>query len=371
MANNISSSSANYSPGTDQYLNNFYKNSFTISSGQNDAVIAYFETINQDKESAKILASSVVYTSIAQGVDPLIILEQLRMMSDDDRNKFLSMFLNFNRIGSSQLGIRTQKKYISYIQRLITPPPSSFADGSSPERAAKNARSIKKLTGTTKNDFYWLLGYDNIPMHVYCDMTGSEAGSNQGGWMRMDNALIHRYRTTGIRESLRGFTYNNSLNGGYNTSNPADGQLRGIIWDLGVNLTFSGVRIKRVKFNCIGGQDGYLTYDGPQPDWGFGYPTDTMVTDLIAGNYNLGNNFSSYGWSIGNGYTGPSNLVRLYKKAPLSEWPPQFSGLVTLSEAAFYQYDSTDLDTGRYIYYYESDSASEFNNLIEYVIWLR
>lgn len=371
MANNLQTSTANYSPSTDQYLNNYYKPGFTVSGIQNDAVVAYFESINPNREAAKILASSIIYTSMAQGIDPLVVLDQIRNMSADDRNKFLSMFLNFNRVGSSQLGIRGPKKYVGYIERLITPPPSSFADGSSPERAAKNARSIKQLTNEQRSGFYWIKGFNDIPMQVYCDMNGSEAGSTEGGWMRFDNALVHRYRTTGIGESLRGFRYNTGLNGAYNTNNPANGQLRGIRWDLGPFVTVTGIRIKRVKFNCVGGQDGYNSYDGPQPNWGANGPTDQMVTDFIEANYDLGNNYSTYGWSIGNGYAGPGNLVRVYKQAPTSEWPPQFAGLVTLSQLSFYQYDSTDLVTGRYLYYYESDSATEYNNLIDYTIWLR
>lgn len=371
MANNIYSSSANFSPSSEKFLNNFYKPGFTINSLQNDAVTSYFEGITNNKDSAKILASSVVYTSIAQGIDPLIVLDQLKNMIPEDRAKFMSMFLNFNRVGSSQLGIRSQKKYASYIERLINPPPSSYADGLTPERAARNALAIKELNNELPNGFYWVKGYNDNPMQVYCDMNGSEAGSPNGGWMRFDNALVHRYRTIAINESMRGFIYNTSLNGAYNSSSLIDGQLRGIVWDLGPFIKFSGVRIKRVKFNCVGGQDGYYTYDAPQPNWGTGLPTDEMVTSYIDNSYILGNNFHSYGWSVGNGRPGVGNLVRLYKKAPVAEWPAQFSGLVTLSEAAFYQYNSTDLATGRYIYYYESDSIGEFNNLIDYTIWLR
>lgn len=371
MANNLYSSSANYNSSSEKFLNNFYKPGYTINSLQNDAVIAYFEGITQNKESAKILASSIVYTSVAQGVDPLVVLDQLKNMQPEDRSKFLSMFLNFNRVGSSQLGVRGPKKYAAHIQRLISPPTSSYADGSSPDRAAKNARYIKDLTNEQRSGFYWIKGYKDHPMHIYCDMTGNEVGSSVGGWMKFDNALVHRYRTLAINESMRGFYYNTLLNGAYNTIGPVDGQLRGIVWDLGPFINFTGIRIQRIKFNCVDGQDGYYTYDAPTPNWGGGNPTDEMVVSFIENNYLLGNNFTTYGWSIGNGMAGPGNLVRLYKQAQVSEWPAQFAGLVTLSQTAFFQYDSTDLKTGRYIYYYESDSPTEFNNLIDYNIWLR
>jgi hypothetical protein len=372
MANNLNQSSANYSPGSDQFLNNFYKPGFTVSSKQNDFVLAFFETVTGNTESAKILSSSVIYTAIAQGVDPIVIVEQMRQMSDEDRDKFVSMFLNFNRIGSSQLGMRSPSKYRSYIERLINPPPSSYADGSSPQRAASNALAIKELTGASTNGFYWIRGYNSQPIEIYCDMTGAEVGSTVGGWMRFDHTLVHRYRQIAIDDRVVGYDYNTNLPGAYNAVNPQNGLLRGIRWDLGSTINFTGVRIKRVKFSNIGGQDGWVTYDGPQPNWGAGNPTDQMVADLIDSvQPNLGDNFHSYGWSVGNGMPGPGNLVRLYKQAPVSEWVAQFVGLITLSSAAFYQYDSTDLTTGRYIYYYESDGAQEYNNLIDYTIWLR
>lgn len=371
MANNLSQSSANYSPGTEQYLNNFYKPGFTVSASQNDIVTAFFESTTGNRESAAILSSSVIYTAIAQGVDPLVIIDQIKSMSEEDRQKFLSMFLNFNRVGSSQLGYRGPIKYRSHIQRLINPPPSAYADGSSPERAASNARAIKAINQTAPTGFYWIRGLDGMPMQIYCDMTGTEANSTVGGWMRFDNNFVHRYRGGALDEVGVGYIYDASIMGAYNVVNVRNGILRGIRWDLGGSIQFTGVRINRVKFNCVGGQDGYFTYDAPQPDWGGGNPSDQMVVNITEQEYNLGNNFHSYGWSVGNGQAGPGNLVRLYKKANISEWPPQFSGLVTLSATAFYQYDSTDLTAGRYIYYYESDGAAEYNNLIDYTIWLR
>lgn len=369
MANNLTTSKANYSIGSSDYLNNFYKPNYTITSNQNTAVIAFFENITQDYESAKILASSVVYTSIAQGVDPMTVIDQLKNMDGENRNKFISMFLNFNRIGTSQLGIHTTSKYNKYIQRMINPPPTSYADGSSPEKAANNARSIQKLTGTKQSDYYWIRGYNNSPMQVYCDMTGSESGSTLGGWMRFDNNLVMRYSGSSISQEYKGYFF--TATGGYTINNPGNGIMRGVVWDLGTNLKFSGVRITQIKFNCVNGQDGYQTYDGPSPDWGGGLPTNEQVINFIQEEISLGGNFSSYGWSVGNGYATTNDLIRLYKKANVSEWPPQFSGLVTLSSSAFFQYDSTSLVNGRYLYYYESDSTTEYNNLLEYKIWLR
>lgn len=366
MANNLTTSSASNSSG--DYINNFYKPAYTVSSEQDSAVTAFFETITGDAGSARVLASSVIYTAIAQAVDPMTIIDQMRNMDEENRARFTTMFLNFNRIGTSQLGIHSRNQYNRYVQRMIEPPTSALADGSTPERAANSARAIKRLTGTSRSDYYWIRGFNNKPMQIYCDMTGSEAGSSQGGWMRVDPILIQRYRSSAIDESVKDYTPGTA---GTFTAQARNGILRGIKWDMGPNVKFGGVRITRVQFSCVGGQDGYNAADAPTPQWGGGNPTNTMVAGFVETDYDLGNNFTTYGWSVGNGGTNNIDLVRLYKQASVSEWPPQYVGTVTLTASAFYQYDTTDLVNGRYIYYYESDSATEYNNLLDYVIWLR
>jgi hypothetical protein len=366
MANNLVNSSAS-NTGTD-YINNFYKPAYTVSAEQDSAVTAFFETITGNSDSARILASSVIYTAIAQGVDPMTIVDQMKNMDEENRNRFTTMFLNFNRVGTSQLGIHARSRYNKYVQRMIQTPTTALADGSTPERAANNARTIKKLTGTSRSDYYWIRGINNQPMQVYCDMSGSEAGSTQGGWMKFDRILVERYRAKSINDFYKDYTPTNTAT---YTAQPRDGILRGIKWDLGPNIKFVGARITRVQSNCVGGQDGYYAADAPTPQWGGGNPTNTMVANFIDQDYNLGSNFTSYGWSIGNGGTNNNDLIRLYKQASPSEWPAQYVGTVTLSTSAFYQYDTTDLLNGRYIYYYESDGATEYNNLLDYVIWLR
>jgi len=203
-------------------------------------------------------------------------------------------------------------------------------------------------------------------------MTGNETNSTEGGWMRVDNQLTARYYQNGVKVDTFNYVNNPSPLGSFSVDiTSTNGILRGIRWDLGTSIRFSGVKITRIHFNNIGGQDGYFSSDAPIPQWGDGKPTDDMVVGFVDNTYFLGNNFHCYGWSIGNGNVGSGNLVRLYKQASESLWPAQFAGLITLNSTAFYQYETTDLTNGRYIYYYESDGAAEYNNLIDYTIWLR
>ena len=94
---------------------------FTVSQNLNDAVLGYFEKITTSKESAKIMASAIVYTSLAQRVDPMAVLAKFQGMSDEEKMNFLSMFLNLNRVGSSFLGTHSVPRISKYIKRAIIP----------------------------------------------------------------------------------------------------------------------------------------------------------------------------------------------------------------------------------------------------------
>jgi hypothetical protein len=153
---------------TQQYFNNFYVQPANIGPSENDAVVAYFQLITGDKETGKTLANAVVYTCIQQGLDPVSIVEQLKLFSDKNRlsnptyssetdkdaqdtnvynpttgtwsagNKqyanpgpsvpynnlseldaYLTMLLNLNRVGTSLLGLSNSPRTGKYIERTI------------------------------------------------------------------------------------------------------------------------------------------------------------------------------------------------------------------------------------------------------------
>ena len=352
------------------FFNNYMQPGFTVSSAINDIVIGHFEKIAESREAAEIMASAVIYTSLAQNVDPLAIIEKMNGMEEPDVAAYVNMFLNLNRVGSSYLGFHSAPTYKKYVKRTINPVSAVRFDGTTPERAAPSARYLKDVIGAITNTTYWIRGFDNTPMLAYCDMTGSEAGSSVGGWMRFDQALVSANRGRGIRDNLKNYIYAN--NGTYNAI-PTESTVRGIRWDLGPNLKFSGARCQLIKFVSVGGQDGYAAVDAPVPTWAGARPNDLEVTNFIDSNVTLGSgtNVACFGVSTGNGLPGPSNLARLYKgRASSTEWPDQHVGNVTLSAGSFIQYDQR-ISNGRYVYYYESDSITEYNNLEQYRIWLR
>lgn len=151
---------ANLPPTTNQeptaeYFNNFFERDYFTSQNVDDAVTGYFESITGDKESARVLASTVLMTSLSQGIDPMSIIDELRRLSQKNKNSapaesnytsrvnsatdkyatpgpssrgqfneidaYLTVFLNLNRAGTSLLGISNQPQTNKYVQRAILP----------------------------------------------------------------------------------------------------------------------------------------------------------------------------------------------------------------------------------------------------------
>ena len=104
------------------YFNNFFIHNNTVSADQNDALVSYFENqTNGNKTSAQILASAVVATSVAQGLNPMEVLQRFTQLTKGELNLFLATFLNLNRVGTSYLGVNNQPAINKYIQRSILP----------------------------------------------------------------------------------------------------------------------------------------------------------------------------------------------------------------------------------------------------------
>lgn len=103
------------------FFNNYYKPEFSISQDVDSAILAHFEKITKNKESAKILASSVIYTSLATNIDPMETLAKFTTMSGDDLTAYTTLFLNLNRVGTSYLGISNSNKIGKYVERTLLP----------------------------------------------------------------------------------------------------------------------------------------------------------------------------------------------------------------------------------------------------------
>ena len=106
---------------TPEYFNNYFKQQINVSENANDAIFSFFEKITDNKESAIALANAVIYTSRSQGMDPMVTLDQFAKLEKTQLSSYICMFLNFNRIGTSLLGINNQPIQNKYIERSILP----------------------------------------------------------------------------------------------------------------------------------------------------------------------------------------------------------------------------------------------------------
>lgn len=114
----LAENTAGQTPG---FFNNFYQPGFTVSQNIDDAILSFFEKITSSRESAKIMASSVIYTSLAQNIDPMETLQKFSSMNSEDLSAYVAMFLNLNRVGTSYLGINNRPRTGKYVARMLRP----------------------------------------------------------------------------------------------------------------------------------------------------------------------------------------------------------------------------------------------------------
>jgi len=123
MANNLTTTSTrtDLTSESSTFFNNYLQSNFSISSDINGAVLAQFEKITGNTESARVLASAVIYTSQAQKVDPMLVVDKIRTMNKDESMTYLNLFLNLNRVGTSFLGVKNRPRISKYVERCLLP----------------------------------------------------------------------------------------------------------------------------------------------------------------------------------------------------------------------------------------------------------
>lgn len=108
-------------PNPDKFFNNFFNFPIEVSSNVDAAIVAYFEQVADNKESARALASAVIYTAIKQGINPMSALDEFRRIPAGDLNAYTALFLNFERVGTSFLGLKNRPLQNKYVTRCILP----------------------------------------------------------------------------------------------------------------------------------------------------------------------------------------------------------------------------------------------------------
>jgi len=106
-------------PNADSFFNNFFNFPIEFTSNVDSAVIAFFEEIADNKESARALASAVLYTALKQGMNPMSVLEEFKKLPPGDLNTYTALFLNMERAGTSFLGLKNKPVQNKYVARSI------------------------------------------------------------------------------------------------------------------------------------------------------------------------------------------------------------------------------------------------------------
>ena len=101
------------------YFNNYFTPNVNVSPNVDASILAYFEELSYNKESARALASAVIYTAKSQGVDPMQALTEFTKLPKGQLNAYLVYFLNLQRKGTSLLGITNQPITNKYVSRTI------------------------------------------------------------------------------------------------------------------------------------------------------------------------------------------------------------------------------------------------------------
>lgn len=102
-----------------KYFNNFFEVPIDVSSNIDTAIIGYFETIADNKEAARALASAVIYTSVKQGINPMDTLKEFQKLPRGELDAYTAMFLNIDRVGTSFLGVSNSPVINKYVNRTI------------------------------------------------------------------------------------------------------------------------------------------------------------------------------------------------------------------------------------------------------------
>lgn len=118
---NIGAVDANSLASTKAFFNNTSLPPISVSQNVDDAIIAYFQQIAENKDAARTMASAVILTSVSQGIDPMETLQQFMKMNREQLSSYVTMFLNLNRVGTSYLGINNSPTVSKYVARTILP----------------------------------------------------------------------------------------------------------------------------------------------------------------------------------------------------------------------------------------------------------
>jgi hypothetical protein len=110
---------SNPTGNANKYFTNLYTVDMSIGPNTNDGLVAFFEKYTGNKIAGQNLAGTVLYTAMAQGLQPMEVLGKFQKLSKGQLDSYLLAFLNSTRSPTSVLGIKTATKTSPYVARTV------------------------------------------------------------------------------------------------------------------------------------------------------------------------------------------------------------------------------------------------------------
>jgi hypothetical protein len=104
---------------TGRYFNNVYKNRSAISPAISSSIISWFQEQTGSRETATLLARTLINTAESIGEDPRKILQEFTKLPSGELNSYLALFLNSGRVPTSLLGIKNQPTPTDLVSRTL------------------------------------------------------------------------------------------------------------------------------------------------------------------------------------------------------------------------------------------------------------
>lgn len=106
---------------TNDFFENFFQGTGSITEEQFDAVIAYFENRADNKQTAYSLAVALLSGAYNQNITPMELLDQFRKVDARQFDLAVAFFLNLTRVPTSAVGVSNAPKTGKYVARSILP----------------------------------------------------------------------------------------------------------------------------------------------------------------------------------------------------------------------------------------------------------
>lgn len=192
MSNNLTALDLSYNSNIDtrQLLTNVYQPTFAISQSLNGSIISFFERITGDRQSAEILASSVLATARTKNINPAALFSKLKNLSVQEQKYYLNFYLNSNRTGTSLLGSKRDAKinkflersyrYYNNIEETVDRANIFMLDAADTLSYQEPMTSWYNILGNNKFDFVGRTIYQNTDQKQYMRFDGTNYATGPG-----------------------------------------------------------------------------------------------------------------------------------------------------------------------------------------------